>query len=66
MERSWVVTARVLRRHDRRYFQARCPEGVFEIYQDLKAGTWHLRRARIQPAGVGLLALRPAAQRSRF
>jgi len=66
VERSWVVPARGWRRHDRRFFQARCPEGIFELYQDLKAGTWHLRRARLQPAGAGLRVLRPAPQRWRF
>lgn len=68
MERSWLVPAQGWRRrHDRRFFQARCAEGIFELYQDLKTGTWHLRRACFHPgpAPAGLLILRPSPQRSR-
>ena len=66
VDRSWVVPAvGWRRRHDRRFFQARCGEGLYEIYQDLQAGTWHLRRARLLPAGARMPLLRPAPQRSR-
>jgi hypothetical protein len=52
VERSWLGK----RRHpDRRFFQVRCGEGLFEIYQDLAAGTWHLRRARLLPASARAL-----------
>jgi hypothetical protein len=27
-----------------------CAEGNLELYQDLRTGTWHLRRARFFPA----------------
>jgi hypothetical protein len=66
VERSWLVPAQGWRRrHDRRFFQARCGEGIFELYQDLEAGTWHLRRARLLPAAAALPLLRPAPERSR-
>ena len=53
VERCWTVSRR--RRgghHQRRYFQVQCGDGVFELYQDLVAGTWHLRRSRLAPARV--------------
>jgi len=66
VERSWLVPAQGWRRrHDRRFFQARCAEGIFELYQDLQTGTWHLRRARMLPAPAGIPLLRPAQQRLR-
>lgn len=67
VERSWVVPAHGWRRrNDRRFFQARCGDGLFELYQDLAASTWHLRRARLLPTRAGLHVLRPAQQRSRL
>ena len=67
VERSWLVPSQGWRRrHDRRFFQARCGEGIFELYQDLEAGTWHLRRACMLPAPAGVRVLRPAQQRSRL
>jgi hypothetical protein len=36
----------------RRFFRAQCGPGVYELYQDLVAGTWHLRRARLAAARV--------------
>ena len=27
---------------NRHYFQVRCAEGVFVVFQDLKANTWHI------------------------
>jgi hypothetical protein len=48
------------------FFRARCSEGVFELYQDLEAGTWHLRRACPLPASAGVSLLGPAPQRLRF
>ncbi len=47
VERSWLVPATGWRRQDRRFFRVRCADGVFELYQDLRAGTWHLRRAAV-------------------
>lgn len=34
----------------RHFFQVECAEGDFELYQDVKDGTWHLRRARLVSA----------------
>ena len=66
VERSWLVPAQGWRRRqDWRFFQARCGEGIFELYQDLEAGTWHLRRARLLPAAAALPLLRRAPERSR-
>ena len=46
VESSWLVPAHGwLRSRDRRFFRVRCAEGLFDLYQDLGAGTWHLRRA---------------------
>ena len=51
VERCWTVTRRRRRHHlQRRYFQVQCGDGTFELYQDLVAGTWRLRRARVAPA----------------
>ena len=48
VERSWTVAGRSWRRHvQRRFYQVRCSEGVFEIFQDLKTGIWWLRRAKL-------------------
>ena len=40
---------------ERRYFHVRCAGGVFELYQDLRTGVWHLQRARSQGASVSLV-----------
>ena len=53
VERSWTVVRRRGRhRLERRYFQVQCGDGTFELYQDLRTGTWHLRRAKAAPARV--------------
>ena len=43
VERCWTTAAR---RHggqmDRHYFQVRCAEGTYNIYQDLRHNTWHI------------------------
>ena len=31
------------RRTPRLYFRVRCRDGIFDLYQDLHADTWHLR-----------------------
>jgi hypothetical protein len=49
VERSWTRPRRM-----RRYFQVRCGPSRFELYQDARTGTWHLRRAQLgreRPAG---------------
>jgi hypothetical protein len=51
VERCWLSWGTILRRRPvRRFFRVRTGEGVFEIYRNLEAGTWHLRRARFSPA----------------
>jgi hypothetical protein len=50
--RSWTVLRRGRRRLERRFFHVRCPSGEFELFQDIKLGTWHLRRAKLGPARV--------------
>jgi hypothetical protein len=53
VEQCWTVS-RVgwSRRVQRRFFRVRCSAGRFELYQDLRVGTWHLRRARLTPLPV--------------
>lgn len=51
VERCWTVSRGHWRRRvDRRYFRVHCGAGSFELFQDLRVGTWHLRRARLGPA----------------
>ena len=42
-------------RVDRHFFRVRCDEGTFEVYQDLRANTWHLRRANLRTRRSALL-----------
>ncbi|CAG0935961.1 hypothetical protein TFLX_04817 [Thermoflexales bacterium] len=43
VERCWTTASR---RHggqlDRHYFQVRCAEGTYNVYQDLRHNTWHI------------------------
>ena len=58
--RSWTVLKRG-RGWERRFFHLRCSSGEFEIYQDIKLGTWHLRRAKLGPERItALRELQPA------
>lgn len=51
IDRCWTVSRRRWRhRTERRYFQVQSSGGTFELFQDLKSGTWHLRRAILLPA----------------
>lgn len=50
VERCWTVSRG--RRRQNRFFRVQCREGAFELYQDLVAGTWHLRRAMLAPSRV--------------
>lgn len=53
MKRSWIVSRPGWRgRVQRRYFEAHCAQGAFELYQDLTAGGWYLRRAKLTPVAV--------------
>jgi hypothetical protein len=48
VEKCWSVCHRGWRRRvARHYFRLRCPEGRFELYQDVRANTWHLGRAML-------------------
>lgn len=38
IERCWTVSKSA----PRLYFRVRCREGIFDLYQDLHANTWHL------------------------
>ena len=53
VEHSWTVIGSGWRRRAaRHFFQVRCGEGTFELYQDLQSGAWHLRRARLARSRV--------------
>lgn len=45
VERCWTTGSRrnsgQMQRH---YFQVRCPEGKFDLYQNLEHNTWHIAR----------------------
>jgi hypothetical protein len=48
VERCWTASRTGWRRQaTRHFFRLRCPEGTFELYQDLRANTWHLGRAML-------------------
>jgi hypothetical protein len=43
VERAWTVSKNGRRRRvERRCFRVHTAEGVFDLYQDLTANTWHL------------------------
>jgi len=42
VERSWTAS----RPRRRRYFRVHCTPGIFDLYHDLTASTWHIRRVR--------------------
>jgi len=57
VEGSWTVVRPGWRRRvERHFFRVRCVQGDFELYQEIRAGTWHLRRARL--ASARMVALR--------
>lgn len=37
---------------ERRYFHVRCVGDLFELYQDLRTGVWHLQRVESEAASV--------------
>lgn len=56
VERCWTVSRRnYRRRRERHYFQVLCGDGTFELYQDVSANTWHLRRASLSPAPTAVV-----------
>ena len=45
VERCWTTGSRRNGGHmDRHYFQVRCAEGTFDLFQDLIHNTWHIAR----------------------
>jgi hypothetical protein len=45
VERCWTVSRRNRgNRVERHCFRVRCPEGTFEVYQDVRYNTWHMQR----------------------
>jgi hypothetical protein len=43
VERCWTMASRRNGgKMDRHYFQVRCAEGTFNVYQDLTHNTWHI------------------------
>jgi hypothetical protein len=50
VEQCWSASRRG--RVERHFFRVQCAEGTFELYQDLRANTWHLRRARLAPVSL--------------
>ena len=43
VERCWTAASRRNSgKIDRHYFQVRCAEGTFNVYQDLTHNTWHI------------------------
>ena len=50
VQRRWtVVRGGRKRRIARHFWHLQCAEGDFELFQDARTGTWHLRRARLAP-----------------
>jgi hypothetical protein len=64
VERCWtVVRSGWRRRAERQFFRLRCGDGSFELFQDLRDGTWHLRRAKFGSVQVpAVRGLAPAWQ----
>jgi len=45
VERCWTVSRRSRGGQvERHCFRVRCPQGTFEVYQDVRCNTWHLQR----------------------
>jgi hypothetical protein len=47
-----MMARRKRKQGPRRYFHVRCGSTVFELYQDLGVGTWHVRRAALTAGSV--------------
>jgi hypothetical protein len=64
VERCWTVARRGWRRRiERHFFHVRCAEGDFELFQDVRTGIWHLRRARLDTRPVVALPVAVSASR---
>ena len=45
VSRCWTVSrGRRGNRVERHYFRVSCAEGTFDLYQDVRHNTWHLKR----------------------
>jgi hypothetical protein len=45
VERCWTISRRGRDgRVERHCFRVRCPEGTFEVFQDVRHNTWHMQR----------------------
>ena len=45
VERCWTVSRRGGgNKVERHCFRVRCPEGTFELYQNVRYNTWHMQR----------------------
>ena len=56
VRRCWTTTRRNWQRRAARHcFHVECAEGDFELYQDVREGTWHLRRARLVSPRVSVI-----------
>lgn len=45
VERCWTISRRGRGNEVQRHcFRVRCPEGTFEVFQDVRHNTWHLQR----------------------
>ncbi|MCL7453638.1 MAG: hypothetical protein M8467_11395, partial [Anaerolineae bacterium] len=60
----WQTAKRLRRQHPpRHFFRVRCADGIFELYRDLEAGTWHLGRAHVTPAPLPVVGVLAPARR---
>jgi hypothetical protein len=45
VERCWTISRRGGgNKIERHCFRVRCPEGTFEVYQNVRYNTWHMQR----------------------
>ena len=64
VERCWTVARRGWKRRiERHFFHVHCAGGEFELFQDVQAGTWHLRRARLASRAVAAMPVVVSASR---
>jgi len=64
VERCWTVARRGWKRRiERHFFHVRCAGGEFELFQDVRTGTWHLRRARLASKAVAAMPVVVSASR---
>lgn len=60
VEQCWTVSRSGWRRRVKgHYFELRCAEGRFEVFQDVESNAWRLRRAKLNGL-TGAIARQPA------